>query len=153
MVSAYPRSRLHATVYIRPIARIREYLGIRDPRKILLIKNSLYGLKQLGREWYIKACRGLKTLGFEPLYNDPSIFWNPMTGQFIGLYVDDMVVLGRGLQAVQAIVDAIGALWEVKDLGPVEFILGIRVTRDRANRALYVDQSLYIQGFLEKYKL
>jgi hypothetical protein len=64
-----------------------------------------------------------------------------------------MVVLGRGLQAVQATVDAIGALWEVKDLGPVESILGIRVTRDRANRALYIDQSLYIQGLLEKYKL
>jgi hypothetical protein len=36
-------------------------------------------------------------------------------------------------------VDTIGALWEVKDLGPVESILRIRVTRDRANRALYID--------------
>jgi hypothetical protein len=80
VVSAYPRSRLHAIVYIRPVAGIREQLGIRDPRKILLIKNSLYGLKQSGKEWYIKACRSLKTLGFKPLYSDPSVFWNPMTG-------------------------------------------------------------------------
>jgi hypothetical protein len=113
----------------------------------------LYRLKQSGREWYIEAYRGLKPLGFEPLYSDPSVFWNPMTGQFIGLYVDDMVVLGHGLQVVQATVDAIGALWEVKDLGPVESILGIRVTRDKANRALYIDQSLYVQRLFEKYKL
>jgi hypothetical protein len=76
-----------------------------------------------------------------------------MTGQLIGLYVDDIIVLGRGLQTVQATMDTIGALWEVKDLGPIESILRIRVTRDKANKALYIDQSLYIQGLLEKYKL
>jgi len=32
-------------------------------------------------------------------------------------------------------------------------ILGIRVQRDRANRTLSLDQSLYIQGIIEKYRL
>lgn len=153
VVSAYPRSKLHATVYMRPTEALRQLLDIKDPRKVLLLKQSLYGLKQSGREWYIEACRGLKTLGFEPLFSEPSIFRNPGSGQLIGLYVDDMVVLGQDLQAVQATINAIGQIWEIKDLGEVQVILGIRVQRDRPNKTLSMDQSTYIQGLIEKCRL
>ena len=50
VVSAYPRSKLHATVYMKPTEPLREALGIKDPRKVLLLNKSLYGLKQSGRE-------------------------------------------------------------------------------------------------------
>ena len=110
VVSAYPRSKLHATVYMRPTEALRQLLGIKDPRKVLLLKQSLYGLKQSGQEWYIEACRGLKTLGFEPLFSEPSIFKNPESGQLIGLYIDDIVVLGQDQQAVQATIDAISQI-------------------------------------------
>ena len=62
VVSAYPRSRLHATIYMRPPPGVKALSG-----RVLLLNNALYGLKQSGREWYIVACNGLKTLGFEPL--------------------------------------------------------------------------------------
>lgn len=153
VVSAYPRSRLHATVYVKPTEALRQILKIKDPRKVLRLNTSLYGLKQSGREWYIEACRGLKTLGFEPLFSEPSILKNAETGQLIGLYVDDMLVLGKDLQAVQATIDAIGRLWEIKDLGDVQVILGIRVQRDRPKKTLYLDQTLYLQGIIDKYGL
>jgi hypothetical protein len=153
VVSAYPRSKLHATVYIKPTEALREALKIKDRTKVLRLKTSLYGLKQSGREWYIEACRGLKTLGFEPLFSEPSIFRNPETGQLIGLHVDDIVVLGPDLQAVQATIDAIGRIWEIKDLGDIQVLLGIRVLRDRANKTLTIDQSTYIESLLEKYGL
>jgi hypothetical protein len=127
VVSAYPRSKLHATVYIRLTPELRELLGIKDPNKVLLLNQALYGLKQSGREWYIEACRGLKTLGFEPLFSEPSIFRNAKTGQLIGLYVDDMLVLGKDSKAVQRTIDAIGQLWEIKDIGDVEMILGLHI--------------------------
>ena len=153
VVSAYPRSKLHATVYMKPTEPLREALGIKDPRKVLLLNKSLYGLKQSGREWYIEACRGLKTLGFEPLFSEPSVFINPERNQLLGLYVDDIVVLGQGLQAVQATIDAIGQIWEIKDLGDIQVILGIQVLRDRLKRTLTLDQSTYIQSLIEKYRL
>jgi hypothetical protein len=140
-------------VYVKPTEALRKALGIRDLQKVLLLKNSLYGLKQSGREWYIEACRGLKTLGFEPLFSEPSVFRNAETGQLIGLYVDDMVVMGHGLQAVQATINAIGKIWEIKDLGDTQVILGIRVQRNRAERTLSIDQSAYIQSLIEKYGL
>jgi hypothetical protein len=59
VINAYPCSDLHATVYMRPPESLKCPKGM-----VLLVKKSLYGLKQSGREWYIVASRGLESLGF-----------------------------------------------------------------------------------------
>jgi hypothetical protein len=64
-----------------------------------------------------------------------------------------MLVLGKDLQAVQATINAISEIWEIKDLGDVEVILGIRVQRDRLAGTLSLDQSIYIQSLVNKYRL
>ena len=120
---------------------------------VLLLNKSLYGLKQSGREWYIEACRGLKSLGFSPCFSEPSVFTTPDRSVIIGLYVDDMVVLGANLRAVQKVIQGIASLWEIKDLGDVSLILGLRIRRNRQVRTLYIDQSEYIQGLVERFRL
>jgi hypothetical protein len=95
VASAYPRSKLHATVYIRPPKALKVPKGM-----VLYILRSLYGLKQSGREWYIKACRGLEKLGFTPCFSEPSVFVNYDRSLIIGLYVDNMLILRRKPQAV-----------------------------------------------------
>jgi Reverse transcriptase (RNA-dependent DNA polymerase)/Integrase core domain/GAG-pre-integrase domain len=148
VVSAYPRSRLHATVYMKPPEALRA-----PKNKVLLLNNSLYGLKQSGREWYIEACKGLKTLGLTPCYSDPSVFISVDKSLILGLYVDDMLVLGARLEDVQNMIQGISKLWEIKDLGDVGRILGLQVQRDRPNRTLKIDQSHYIQEVLERFRL
>ena len=134
MVSAYPRSKLHAKVYMLPPEALKILKGL-----VLLLLSSLYGLKQLGREWYIEAAIGLKTLGFSPCFSEPSVFISTDCNIIIGLYVDDMLILGRDPQAIQKVINGIASLWEIKDLGEVSLILGIRVRRDRSKRILYLD--------------
>jgi hypothetical protein len=134
MVSAYPRSKLHAKVYMLPPKALKILKGL-----VLLLLSSLYGLKQSGREWYIEAAIGLKTLGFSPYFSEPSVFISTDCNIIIGLYVDDMLILGRDPQAIQKVINGIASLWEIKDLGEVSLILGIRVRRDRSKRILYLD--------------
>lgn len=148
VVSAYPRSKLHATVYMRPPEALKCPNGM-----VLLLLNSLYGLKQSGREWHIEACTGLRSLGFSPCFSDPSVFITADRTVIIGLYVDDMIVLGHSSQAVQKVISGIASLWEIKDLGDVGLILGIRIRRDRSNRTLYIDQSEYIQELIQRFRL
>jgi len=148
VISAYPRSKLHAVVYMRPPE------ALKCPKnRVLLLKNSLYGLKQSGREWYIEASSGLKSLGFTSCFSEPSVFVTADRSVIIGLYVDDMLILGHKLQAVQRTIQGISALWEIKDLGDVALILGIRVRRERRNRTLSIDQSQYIQGLIGRFRL
>ena len=148
VVSAYPRSKLHATVYMNPP------VALNCPKNtVLLLHQSLYGLKQSGREWYIEACNGLEKLGFTPCFSEPSIFVNADKSLIIGLYVDDMIILGAKLQAVEQVIQGISTLWEIKDLGDVSLILGIQVRRDRQKRLLSLDQSTYIQELIKRFGL
>jgi hypothetical protein len=88
-------------------------------------EKALYGPKQSGMEWYIKAPPGLKTLGFALCYCELCVCTTPGKNRIIGLYIDDMPVLGANSQAVQSTIQRISTLWEIKVLGDVGHILGL----------------------------
>lgn len=148
VVSAYPRSDLHAEVYMRPPQ------GLYCPEdRVLRLRKSLYGLKQSGREWYIEACKGLGQLGFQPVFSEPSIFATLDRRILIGLYVDDMLILSKESSDIDRVVRGISKRWKIKDLGEVSMILGIKVTRDRKNRRIYLDQEGYIDEVIKRFRL
>jgi hypothetical protein len=155
IVSAYPNSKLHATVYMRipkglDIDRIAEAKGIPRDEIALQILQSLYGLKQSGREWYIEAATGLQELGFQPCHHDPSIFVNIDRTIIIGVYVDDMLVLGANPLEVEKTIKGISSKWQIKDLGNVRQILGLQVSRNRELKALRISQGPYVQDLITK---
>ena len=45
----------------------------------------------------------------------------------------------------------LGEKFEIKDLGELKFVLGIRVMRDRAAKTITLDQEEYLKRTLEKY--
>ena len=102
IVSAYPRAKLHALVYMRPPRALKAPEGM-----VCLLNRPLYGLKQLGREWYLEAYVVLENLGFRPCFSDPSVFVTKDRSLIIGLYMDDMLVIGYNPEAVEAIVQGI----------------------------------------------
>lgn len=148
VVSAYPRAKLHATIYMKPLKALKA-----PEETVLLLKKPLYGLKQSGREWYLEACRGLETLGFRPCFSDLSIFVTEDRSLIIGLYVDDMLILGKDPRIVDATIQGIKSLWEIKDLGDVSLILGLNVKRDRALRTLKISQTHYIRDLIKRFGL
>lgn len=148
VVSAYPRSDLHAEVYMKPPE------GLYCPKDyVLRLRKSLYGLKQLGREWYIEACKGLGELGFQPMFSKPSIFTTPDQRILIGLYIDDILILSKDPSDIDRIVKGVQKRWKIKDLGEVNVILGIRVMRDRKNRRIFLDQEGYIDEVIKCFRL
>ena len=148
VVSAYPRSVLHAVVYMRPPQGLKCAKG-----KVLRLKKSLYGLKQSGREWYIEACEGLKGLKLYPLFSEPSIFATPDRTLVVGLYVDDMLIMGKDSKVIDAAVVHIKKRWAIKDLGEAHRILGLRIVRDRKRKLLSLDQLPYIEQMLVRFDL
>jgi hypothetical protein len=80
-------------------------------------------------EWYIKAQPGLKTLGFALCYCELCVCTTPGKNRILGLYIDDMPVLGANSQAVQSTIQRISTLWEIEVLGDVGHILGLGVSR------------------------
>jgi len=68
------------------------------------------------------------------------------------LYVDDLVLSARQKQAVESIKAALSKAFNMKDLGEISTVLGIRVRRDRAKRMLWIDQSHYSQDIRKEFQ-
>ena len=95
IVNVYPRSILHAEVYIKTLQ------GVTVPKeKYIRIHKSLYGLKQSGREWYLEAAKGLAELELKPTFADTCVFVNKDKSLIVRLYVNDILIFTSDLTVI-----------------------------------------------------
>ena len=67
----------------------------------------------------------------------------------ICIYVDDLLIFGSNIYAVNAAKCLLTANFAMKDLGEASVILGIKITRSK--KGISLDQSHYIEKILKKY--
>ena len=117
------------------------------------LKKSLYGLKQAGRAWYHKIHTALLSLHFTSLVSDTCVYVRRMDGHviFVALYVDDLLLISDSLPTLATLKRDLSNRFEMADLGEVQYILGLQVTRDRARRTLSLSQAEYVRRLLERY--
>ena len=48
---------------------------------------------------------------------------------YLLLYVDDIIVTGNDSTQIHNLITALGQVFELKDLGPLTYFLGIQITR------------------------
>ena len=70
---------------------------------------------------------------------------------FMILYVDDILLIINGVGPLSLVKIWLSTKFQVKDLGKVYCILGIKVLRDHKNRKPTLSQATYIEKFLVKY--
>lgn len=119
--------------------------------KVCRLRKALYGLKQAGRQWFLtlKAC--LEKLGFVCHdTGDVSIFVCRRGGalEILVVYVDDLTMMGNTLALINRTKAALKSHFKITDLGDLSHYLGIRITRDRGSRRIYLDQEVYINSIL-----
>ncbi|MBW0574550.1 hypothetical protein O181_114265 [Austropuccinia psidii MF-1] len=100
------------------------YTALRSGPVCLKLKKSLYRLKQSPRNW------------------------DTPTPCFVFLHVDDLVIGGINLDGFCA---QISAVCDMKDLGELCYVLGMRVTRNRINRVIFLSQELYVNTLLDSF--
>ena len=88
----------------------------------------------------------IKTYGFIKNGEEPCIYkWvNNSVIVFLILYVDDILLIGNDISALQEIKVWLSSQFSMKDLGEASFILGMKIYRDRSKRLLELSQSMYI---------
>jgi hypothetical protein len=113
----------------------------------------LYGLKQSPRLWNKAVDAQLKKMGFAQSLFDPALYIrrNSSGIMYLLLWVDDLLMVSSSAAALQDVKNALLAVWDMKDLGPVGYYLGLNIIRDRSRRQLWIGQPKYITSLLEKY--
>ncbi|RKK17238.1 hypothetical protein BFJ67_g17769, partial [Fusarium oxysporum f. sp. cepae] len=119
--------------------------------KVFRLRKALYGLKQSPRIWYQTLSDFLETLGFKPLNADVGVFIRGTT--YIAVYVDDLLIAGPDKEEIRQIKAALSKKFEMTDLGPCQYYLGMSVRRDRRNKAIFLSQRAYVEKVLREFDM
>ncbi|KAJ4753743.1 hypothetical protein LUZ62_088148 [Rhynchospora pubera] len=126
------------------------FLDSTRPNHVCLLSKSLYGLKQSPRAWFHKLSSTLISLGFFESQYDPSLFISHAHNHItmVLVYVDDIIITGSNPLLVSSHIAHLHTSFSLKDLGDLNFFLGIQITRTPTS--IHLSQSKYIHDILVK---
>ena len=139
-------------------SELKEELWMKSPQGVkvkkghaLQLLRSLYGLKQAARDWNLLMKKELIGWGFQQSKADPCLFVHVERGIRLLLYVDDIAAAAESMDQLNWFFKVLNQRFHAVNLEEIKKILGIRVTRDRKNRILELDQEQYLDKVLTKF--
>jgi hypothetical protein len=139
--TAFLYGNIEENIYVEQPTGLNEISG-----KVCKLLRALYGLKQAPRVWYHTLKSFLETLRFCPLSSDPGVFTRQST--YIAVYVDDLLIIGPNMSEIRKIKLELCKRFQMSDLGPCTYYLGMCVVRDLPSRTLRLNQRGYIEQVL-----
>jgi hypothetical protein len=96
--------------------------------RVWRLKKSLHGLKQAGRQRYIKLTELLNKMGFMRAGYDPALFVRRKGSrlQYIFLWVDDLLIVASQEECDNIFVQALDE-YKGRDFGEVSWVLGMEI--------------------------
>ncbi|CAI7858127.1 unnamed protein product [Closterium sp. NIES-53] len=118
------------------------------------LRRPVYGLCQAPLEWHDTLRTTLAALGFAPSTADPSLFLRTNTTLppfYVLVYVDDLVFATADTEALAHVQSELQKRHTCTDMGELTSYLGLRITRDRAQRTITLTQSHMVQQVLQRF--
>ena len=137
-------------VYMDPPPGIPKYSNI---PLVCKLKKALYGLKQSPRAWFGRFTKSMKFIGYTQNNSDHTLFLKHNQGKVTELiiYVDDMIVIGNDLDEILRLQRHFASEFDMKQLGDVKYILGIKVARSK--HGIFLSQRKYVLYLLAKTRM
>lgn len=120
--------------------------------KVCRLVKSLYGLKQAPKQWHEKFDNVMMTNGFIINECDKCIYIKVTPNGYIllGLYVDDMLIIGSNNEMIIQTKSMLKGKFDMKDMGLADVILGIKIIR--TSKGITLSQDHYAEKILERFK-
>ncbi|RVW37258.1 Retrovirus-related Pol polyprotein from transposon RE1 [Vitis vinifera] len=119
-------------------------------QKVCKLKKSLYGLKQSLRAWFGRFTKSMRAFGYRQSNSNHTLFLKKQHGKITTLivYVDDMVVTGNNPEERKTLQNYLSREFEMKDLGPLKYFLGIEVSR--SSEGIFLSKRKYALDLLQE---
>jgi hypothetical protein len=119
------------------------------------LKKSIYLLKQVSRQWYLKFDRTIKNFGFKENVEDNCVYAKFKNGRYIFLilYVDDILLASSDVHLLLETKKFLSSKFDMKDFSEASFVLGIEIHRDKSKGVLGLSQKAYIEKVLKKFSM
>ncbi|GKV19984.1 hypothetical protein SLEP1_g30170 [Rubroshorea leprosula] len=124
-----------------------------QPQHVCRLHKSIYGLKQAPRTWYQELKAFLLQHGLVNSRSDYSLFIFHYQSEWVYflIFVDDIIVTGSTEKLVESIISLMGATFSIKDLGCLNYFLGVNAIF--TNAGLFLSQAQYIRELLAKFDM
>ena len=129
------------------------YVDPFKPHYVYKLLKSLYGLKQAPKAWFKRFTSQLLHLGFVASLADSSLFFYHAgsTVLYLLLYVDDIIIIGSAPTQIAYLISTLSATFDLKDLGPLNYFLGIQITPTKYG--LTLSQTKYAFDVLYRFNM
>ena len=124
-----------------------------DKTDVLRLLKSIYGLKQASRIWHDKLDSVLSTIGFKKVQSDNSLWIYMKDGVriIVPVFVDDLTLVSKDMASINSVIAHLEKNFKLRRLGGIEFLLGVKIERDRGKHTIHLSQRQYILDILERY--
>lgn len=119
--------------------------------KVCKLNEPLYGLKQAGREWYLKLSNPLESIGFKKSPVNPCVY--TYLDIIIIIYVDDLLIGSTDIQKLNGVKTTLQRKFKMYDLGEIKDILNIQIDRVGETGEIKLTQKRYIKDLLQKFDM
>ena len=130
-----------------------DFIATNQEHMVCKLKMSIYGLKQASRSWNIRFDQVIKSFGFEKILMNHMCTKDINLKWYLVLYVDDILLIGNDVGVMSSVKVWLSSQFDMKDLGEANFILGIKLWRDRKNKMLGLSQAGYIDKVLKRFNM
>ncbi|MBW0552303.1 hypothetical protein O181_092018 [Austropuccinia psidii MF-1] len=147
-VGAFLNPVLNEEIYMK----IPNFLSSHSSGKVWRLHKPLYGLKKSSRYWFLELTKFLRPINLVPSKADPCMFVSadPQWKCFVHIHVDDMTVASNNVTKFKK---QIMQCFEMEDLSPATFVLGIKLSWNRATKQMFLLQASYIKDLLDNYDM
>ncbi|GKV19456.1 hypothetical protein SLEP1_g29717 [Rubroshorea leprosula] len=145
--NAFLHGKLDEQLFMQQPAR---FIDPHLPHHVCRLQKSLYGLKQAPRMWFRELKQFLLAHGLTNSRSDCSLFIYCQNTDwlYVLVYVDDILITGSNPVAIDNLITAMSSKFSVKNLGELDFFLGVEAIR--TNAGLFLSQQRYIQDILQR---
>jgi hypothetical protein len=119
------------------------------------LMKSIYGMKQASRVWNITFNGAIVSWGFVRLSCEWCVYFrsSPSGTVIFSVHVDDIFAAASSHEEMEAFKSLLQTKWEISDLGPAKFALGIAIARDRPSRTITLSQTAYINRLISRFEI
>lgn len=153
--NAFVRADLEEEVFLAVPEGVQIPGGMDHLTTVCRLNRPLYGLKQSARNFNDMINSSLIRIGFTRCQADNCIYVLKRQKHtvLLILYVDDVAIASNDDGLLQIVMDHLKKDFDMKDLGPLTYFLGIQIIRDRPNRMIYLSQRRYVQEIITRFNM
>ena len=126
------------------------------PRVVSKWLVSVYGSKQGAHDWYAEVKNFFIKRGYSISAADEAVFFKIEGNSFtiVAAATDDFTVIADSSDtANHLILKELAERFEVSDLGPINWLLGVSITRNLTDRTISLGQQAYIEQIINRFDL